>query len=153
MNASPKLVGLHLSAYNWPFLRTCDAKPTELQHIHIVYVLTDMSHTCATLHTVSFGLIILALWLHLPRRGTLNKNIELIKYAHKEPKDQSESSRCNVDCGKTQIGKILKSKDSQLSMYESKASGSRVNTTMAQHPSEFVEVNKAMYKWYTLACS
>ena len=56
--------------------------------------------------------------------------------------------------GKTQVGKILKRKESWLSMYESDASaGSRVHTSMIQCPSEFVAVNKAMYEWYTLANS
>ena len=49
------------------------------------------------------------------------------------------------DCGKTQVGKILKSKESLLTMYESNASGSRVHTSMTQRPSEFEEVNKSLY--------
>jgi hypothetical protein len=57
------------------------------------------------------------------------------------------------DCGKTQIGKILKSKESLLSMYETNASGSRVHTARTQRPSEFEEVNKTLYQWYILACS
>ena len=57
------------------------------------------------------------------------------------------------DCGKTQVGRILKSKESLLTMYESNASGNRVHTSMTQRPSEFEEVNKALYQWYTIACS
>ena len=36
---------------------------------------------------------------------------------------------------------------------EANAAGSRVHTTMTQRPSEFEEVNKALYEWYLLACS
>ena len=55
------------------------------------------------------------------------------------------------DCGKTQIVKILKQKDSLLSMYESKDLGSRVHTNKTSRVSE--EINKSLYQWYTLACS
>ena len=48
------------------------------------------------------------------------------------------------DCGKTQIGKILKNKESLLSQYEANASGSRVHASMTQRPSEYEEVNKAL---------
>ena len=51
------------------------------------------------------------------------------------------------------MGKILKNKESLLTMYESNASGNRVHTTMIQRSSEFEEVNKALYQWYILACS
>ena len=63
------------------------------------------------------------------------------------------------DCGKTQIGKILKLKDSLLSMNESNASGSRVHIDLSvlrrlqtSRVSEYEEINKS-YEWYTLACS
>ena len=57
------------------------------------------------------------------------------------------------DCGKTQIGKIVKQKDSLLSMYESNASGSRVHSNKTSSVSECEEINKSLYEWYTLACS
>lgn len=58
------------------------------------------------------------------------------------------------DCGKTQIAKILKSKESILSMYESNASSSRVLTSKTcGRQSEYGDVNKSLYEWYTLACS
>ena len=56
------------------------------------------------------------------------------------------------DCGKNQIGKILKHKDSLLSMYESNASESRVHTNKTCGVSEYEEINKSLYEWYTLAC-
>lgn len=40
-----------------------------------------------------------------------------------------------------------------LALYESNTSTSRVYTSKIQHESEFAEVNKALYEWFTLACS
>ena len=57
------------------------------------------------------------------------------------------------DCGKTQVGKILKQKDSLLLMYESNALGSRIHTNKTSRVSEYEEINKSFYEWYTLACS
>ena len=48
-------------------------------------------------------------------------------------------------CGKTQVGQILKNKESLLSMYESNSSGSRIHTGPSR-PSEFAEVNKALHE-------
>ena len=84
---------------------------------------------------------------------TLNKKVELIKYAQKNPGVSVRTLGEMFDCGKTQVGKILKNKESLLTMYESNALGSRVHTSMTQRPSEFEEVNKVLYQWYTLACS
>jgi len=47
--------------------------------------------------------------------------------------------------GKTQVGQILKNKESLLSMYESNSSGSRIHTGLSC-PSELAEVNKALYE-------
>ena len=52
-------------------------------------------------------------------------------------------------CGKTQIFTILKKKDSILSMYEA----NMPKTYKMGRNSEYIEVNKALYEWYTLACS
>ena len=84
---------------------------------------------------------------------TLNKKVELIKYAQKNPGVSVRALGEMFNCGKTQVGKILKSKESLLTMYESNASGSRAHTSMTQRPSEFEEVNTALYQWYTQACS
>ena len=49
------------------------------------------------------------------------------------------------DCEKTQ-----KQKDSLLSMYNKfNASGSRVHTNKTSHVSEYEEINKSLYEWYT----
>ena len=53
-------------------------------------------------------------------------------------------------CGKTQVGQILKNKESLLS--ESNISGSRIHTGPSR-PSEFAEVNKALHEWYLITCS
>ena len=56
------------------------------------------------------------------------------------------------ECGKTQVGQILKKKE-ELSMYESNAiAGGRIHTNPPR-PSEFLEVNKALHNWYTITCS
>ena len=52
-------------------------------------------------------------------------------------------------CGKTQIFMIIKQKDSILSMYEANMS----KTYKMGRNSDYVDVNKALYEWYTLACS
>ena len=83
----------------------------------------------------------------------LDKKVELIKYAQKNPRVGARALGEMFDCGKTQVGRILKSKESLLTMYESNASGSRVHTSKILRPSEFEEVNKSLYLWYTLACS
>ena len=50
------------------------------------------------------------------------------------------------NCGKTQIGKILKQKDSLLSMYESNVSGSTVHSNKTSCVSEYEEINKSLYE-------
>lgn len=82
----------------------------------------------------------------------LKKKVELIKHAEKNPGLSVRTLGGLFDCGKTQVGQILKSKESLLAMYESNASGSRVHTGNSR-PSEFAEVNKALYEWYVIACS
>ena len=54
------------------------------------------------------------------------------------------------DCEKTQICTILKQKNSLLSMYKSSALGSRVRTNKTSRVSEYEEINKSLYEWYTL---
>ena len=51
------------------------------------------------------------------------------------------------DCGKTQIGKMLKQKVSLLSLYESNALGSRVHTNKPSRVSEYEEINTSLYEW------
>ena len=55
-----------------------------------------------------------------------------------------------LQCGKSQIAQILKNKEYLLAMFESNASENyRALTSKTSHKSEYVEVNKALYEWYT----
>lgn len=84
---------------------------------------------------------------------TLDEKVEVIKYVQNNPGVSSRALGEIFCCGKTQVGTILKNKESLLAMYESNVSGSRVHTSMTQRHSEYEEINKALYQWYTLACS
>ena len=84
---------------------------------------------------------------------TLEKKVELIKYTQKNPGVSVRALGEVFDCGKTQVGKILKNKESLLSQYVANVSGSRVHTRLTQRPSQFVEVNKALYQWFMAPCS
>ena len=75
---------------------------------------------------------------------TLEKKVQLIKHAQKNPRMSVRALGELFECGKTQVGLILKSKESLLSMYESNASGSRVHTG-ASRPSEFAEAGISLH--------
>ena len=51
-------------------------------------------------------------------------------------------------CSKTQIAAILKQKESILASYESNAS-----TSKKSRASKFLDINEALYQWYSLTCS
>jgi len=112
---------------------------------------------CACMgHVVQFSSFSCSMASNLRKKRnylSLNEKVELIKYAQKNPRVSVGALGEIFDCGRTQVGRILKSKESLLAMYESNASGSRVYTSTTQRPSEFEEVNKTLYQWYTLACS
>ena len=84
---------------------------------------------------------------------TLKEKVEVIKYAKKIPRASTRELGDKFQCGKTQIATILKNQESLLSAYESNASGSKVHATMKFRSSKFMDVNKAVYEWYLLACS
>lgn len=85
---------------------------------------------------------------------TLKKKVEVIKVAEKNRGMSTRELGDQFDCGKTQIAKILKNKESILSSYESNPSGSRVvSTKMSCRQSEYSDINKPLYTWYTLARS
>ena len=84
---------------------------------------------------------------------TLEKKIEVIKYAQKHPGANCRTLAETFECGKTQIGKILKDKNSLLTQYESNASGSRIHTSKSCRASEYDDVNKALYDWFLMAVS
>ena len=82
----------------------------------------------------------------------LKQKVEVIKTVQKNPGMNSRTLGEMFDCGKTQIGKILKQKDSLLSMYESNASGSRVHTNKLLLYQNMKKSINPLYEWYTLAC-
>ena len=82
----------------------------------------------------------------------LKKKAELIKHAEKHPGTSIRALGELFQCGKTQVGQILKKKEMLLTMYESNAPGDRFHTNTPR-PSEFSEINKALHEWYMIACS
>ena len=82
----------------------------------------------------------------------LEQKVAVIKYAGKHPGIGVRELAEVFKCGKTQVGQILKNRESLLSMYESNSSGSRIHTGPSR-PSEFAEVNKALHEWYLITCS
>lgn len=84
----------------------------------------------------------------------LQKTVEVIKVSERNRGMSIRELAQRFDCGKTQIAMILKTKASILSMYESNASSSRILTSKTYgRQSEYVDINKSLYEWYTLACS
>jgi len=74
--------------------------------------------------------------------------VEVIRTVEKNRGMSIRELSQQFDCGKTQIA------NSTLSMYESNASSSRVLTSKTcGRQSEYGDVNKSLYEWYTLACS
>ena len=80
---------------------------------------------------------------------TLEKKVELIKYAEKHPKVGVRELGEVFKCGKTQVGCALKNKERLLEMFESNKSKTMIHTGAPW----FSEVNKALYDWYVIACS
>ena len=83
----------------------------------------------------------------------MEKKVEVIKTVERNTGINSRSLVTIFNCGKTQIGKILKEKVYILALYESNRSRSRVHTSAAPRSSEYCEVNEALYSWYLLATS
>ena len=83
----------------------------------------------------------------------LKKKVEVIKTLQKNPRISIRALGEMFQCGKSQIAHILKNKESLLSMFESNASENRAHTSKTPRKSKYMEVNKALYEWYTLACS
>lgn len=81
---------------------------------------------------------------------TLQKRVEVIKEFGKNPGMNHRVLAEMFNCGKTQIGQILKQKESILSLYQSNRSAKRKKMSRA---SAFEDVNKAVFEWYSMACS
>ena len=81
---------------------------------------------------------------------TLKKKVDVIKISEENRGITIRELAERFNCGKTQIAKILKNKEPILSSYSSNISATRVNPG---RKSEYEEINKVLYDWYTLACS
>ena len=84
---------------------------------------------------------------------TLKQRVEVIETFQRSPGMNTRALGALFGCGKTQIGQILKNKESVLSQYAANISGSGMHTSKALRSSEYSEINKALFDWYTLACS
>ena len=84
---------------------------------------------------------------------SLENKVEIIKHTQSNPGLSLRSLEILFGCGKTQIRKILKNKESILASYQSNASGNRVHTISKAYNSEHSEINDALYKWFVLARS
>ena len=82
---------------------------------------------------------------------TLKQKVEVITTVQNNPGINTRTLENMFNCGKTQIGKILKQKE--LALYESNASKTRAHTNRTSRPSEYEEINQSLYTWYTMACS
>ncbi len=74
---------------------------------------------------------------------SLEKKVEVIKYAQRNPGTNVRDLGTLFSCGKFQRAQ-KKKMDSLLSMYHSNVSGSRIHTKMISRVSEFVEVKEAL---------
>ena len=83
---------------------------------------------------------------------SLKKKVELIHYAEKNPGISVRALGEQFECGKTQVGQILKKKCELLAMFEANISAGRCHTNTFRE-SEYAEVNTALYDWYNIACS
>ena len=82
---------------------------------------------------------------------SLKKKVEVIRAAEENRGISIRELGERFNCGKTQLAKILKDKESLLSLHSRNISSTRVIT--GGRKSEYDEINKTLYDWYTLACS
>ena len=74
---------------------------------------------------------------------TLKEKVQVIKN-HGEDSWHEDTQLSQIfDCGKTQIGKIIKNKDSILSMYEANESQTAKHDRKMSGATEYIEINKA----------
>ena len=81
------------------------------------------------------------------RELTLKERVDVIEYSKKNPGLGSRNMASFFKCGKTQIQRILQKKDEIMAAYEANQSESRKRN----HPSQFDEIDEAVYQWYSLA--
>ena len=75
------------------------------------------------------------------------------KEAQKNPGIGTRKLAENFKCGKTQISSILKRKEEIIALYEANASLEIYRIQKRSRPSEYSDVNDALYKWFQVACS
>ena len=76
---------------------------------------------------------------------SLKKKVEVIDTSRKNRTLTLKALGDFFGCSKTQIGKILKNKESILASYGANDSGERAYTNSR---SEYAEVNELLYEWY-----
>ncbi|KAI6648393.1 Tigger transposable element-derived protein 4-like [Oopsacas minuta] len=79
--------------------------------------------------------------------------VDLIKTREKNPGIKMAALEEIFGCGRTQISKLLRNKDSIMSLYLKNVPGSRALTGKMERISKYTEINGLLYEWYTLACS
>ena len=84
---------------------------------------------------------------------TLKKKVEVIKTLQKNPGMKLCTLAGLFDCGKTQITNNIKKKEPISSMCEGNLSANTIHDSKMFRTAQYAEVNKALYEWYTLACS
>ena len=84
---------------------------------------------------------------------SLEKKVDLIRHVQSNPSQSLRSLETIFGCGKTQICKVLKNKESILAEYQSNASSSRVHSIRKARNSEYSEINDALYEQFKLATS
>lgn len=84
---------------------------------------------------------------------TLKRKVDVIREKERNPSMTHRTLAEMFDCGRTQVAQIIKKKDSIMALYQSNAPGSRNILTKVSRTSDYQEINEALYKWYTIACS
>lgn len=78
---------------------------------------------------------------------TLKEKVAVLEYANKNPGSSSRNISSSFNCGKTQIQRILKTKDEIMDEFEKNGPENRKRHRVEGH----ADVNDALYKWYSLA--
>ena len=103
-------------------------------------------------------MLAICLWIMLPmpKKRTylsLKQKVEVIRTLEKNRGIKTRELSQIFGCGKTQIAKILKNKDSILSTYEANLFETTKHDSKMSRISEYAEINKALYEWYVPARS
>ena len=78
---------------------------------------------------------------------TLKQRVEFVEYQKKNPTCSSRKIAERFKCGRTQVQKITKKKESILEEFEGNAPAERKR----HRGTQFNDVNEAMYTWFCLA--